>query len=185
MSYIVTPIVIDLDALRSRLQAHDLTLLAGIERDAKQIDRDLDDDGPTTLEHARRIVMGEATDEWPNAKYGYGLQLICEHLGDFQQNDHWSAMSSSWFTQVDAALKEAGCPFSLVAKLFYSGPPTKIPRPDDFPGMGHLDPDQVAGLCESLQQALPALPAQEKKSVAQAVRWLDAARGVGIVTFYS
>jgi len=184
MSYTVNAFVIDIAALRERIARHDLSLLSGLDEDAEAIDEDLGDDGPTTLEHARRIVLGQTEDEGSNAKYGYALQLICEAVGQWQPNDQWSSMRSTWFGTVDEALKNAGCPLALTTALFYNGPPVEVPRPDDFPGMGHVEPEQAGILCGALRQALPALPPQPRAAVAQVVGWLEAGRGVGIVTFY-
>lgn len=185
MAYNVSAIVIDLAALRRRIAQRDLSLLEGIEDEAEEIDDDLDDDGPTTLEHARRIVLGQAVAEGSNAKYGYALQLMCDVLGSFQQNDQWSSMRSSWFEEVDKALAGAGCDIELTTTLFYSGPPLTLPEPDDFPGMGHVEPEQIASLCASLEPALPGLPPAPRAAVAQVVGWLKAARSKGLVTFYS
>ena len=184
MSYTVDAIVVDIASLKERIAKQDLSLLHGLDDDAEAIDEDLDDDGPTTLEHARRIVLGRAENEGSNAKYGYALQLICEAIGESQPNDQWSSMRSNWFDAVDAALKSAGCPLALTTALFYNGAPLALPRPDDFPGMGHLEPEQAAQLCSALQRVLPTLPSQPRAAVAQVVGWLEAARGVGLVTFY-
>ena len=185
MAYTVTPIVVDLAALRRRIAERDLSLLKGIEAEAEELDDDLDDDGPSTLEHARRIVLGQAVAEGNNAKYGYALQLMCDGIGALQPNDRWSSMRASWFDAVDEALKAAGCPVALITVLFYNGPPLRLPQPDDFPTVGHVEPERVASLCADLRSALPALPPQPRAAVAQVIGWLEAARDAGLVTFYS
>jgi hypothetical protein len=185
LAYTVTPIVIDIEALRRRIAERDLSLLEGIEADAEELDEDLDDDGPSTLEHARRIVLGQAVEEGDNAKYGYALRLICDAHGAVQPNDDWSSMRSSWFDAVDEALKAAGCPVALTTTLFYKGTPVNLPRPDDFPAVGYVEREQAGSLSAHLRNALPALSSKPRAAVEQVIGWLEAAHSTGLVTFYS
>jgi hypothetical protein len=185
MSYSVTPYVVDLADLNRRIAARDVTLLDGIESEAQDLDDDLDDETPSTVEHGRRIVLGQAENEGSNAKYGYALMLICARMGTWQQNDEWAAIAGlgKWLETIDEALAKAGCQVSIGTDIIHTGPPITIPWPDDFPTIGHVLPGRISTLLGELANALPSLPPAERRAVAQVVDWLKAARDRGLVLF--
>jgi hypothetical protein len=114
---------------------------------------------------------------------GYELEELVTRLGGrFQSNMYWSAMRISWFDMVDDALEKAGADVKL-SQHFFSPPPIPFTRPDDFPMIGHVKPDEVEPLAAAL--AAVKLEGQEEESVNEVIGWLKGLRpGEGLVTFY-
>ena len=190
MGYGVHAYAVDLAKVRSVVGSGDAKLVKQIAKksadELEQID-DIDDAEPSAKECLAQLVDGETEDGDVNFKYGYALELVCRHFGEWLPNRSWSAMRFDWFDTVDKAIGKLG-KRSLSARVFYSGVPVEIPRPEDFPMIGHLEKDEIV----ELAAALRAAKAKKKKlapdvveSLDELLGWLDAgAKRGGLVTFY-
>lgn len=158
MSYILTPIAVDLAKVTAAIGSKDRRLLATVTNksstDFSQID-EMDDNGddddedyaPTSVEDAlRHLIMEEPPNPDVGYKYGYALEAICKHFGEFLPNSEWSAMRWEWAETVDLALHLVGVPASVLRvekHLMTRGSPILIPRIDDFPAIGFLQLDEI------------------------------------------
>jgi hypothetical protein len=199
MSYILTPIAVDLGqitaALGSRNQSLFDTLVEEFGDDFPQID-DLvpedDDDAddneseedadatpahPSTHDALRQLLFAEPYDPAVAFKYAYALEYVLRHFGDELTNDHWFSMRWDWAETVDQALAAAGVPantFRVVNHLMTRGAPVPIPEPDDFPAIGHLRRAEIPAALQALRAATPAITDPEvAPAVAEIINWLE------------
>ncbi|MBN9119014.1 MAG: hypothetical protein J0I06_07610 [Planctomycetes bacterium] len=190
MGYIVYPIAVDLEKVRSAIGSKDRTLLARLHStsDLKQTDEMLadrfedDEDGElgaplTTADILRHLVMGEPYRDGLGFAYGYCFESLCTHFGTVLDNRHWSAMRGRWFDTVQEALAQAGVSekqFS-VGRLVLRGPPVELPAIDDFPGIGYLTKTEVGDARSALARAdLAKVTLREAVEAIEQVRgWLD------------
>jgi hypothetical protein len=194
VSYCVSAIAVDLDEVRAVIGSRKKAMLAQLQKelagDLDQVDGMLEDyaednedeDGNppeplTTADVLRHLVMGEPYREEFGFAYGYCFEAICLHFGEFLNNSQWSAMRSEWFETVGKELKKAGVDekaFSM-NKLFFRGPPVKLPEIDDFPAVGYLTKSEVAKARAALAKAdLSKVKNKEAvESIEQIRSWLD------------
>jgi hypothetical protein len=194
VSYCVNAIAVDLDEVRAALGSKKKALLAKLQKELagglEQIDdmlqdhieNDTDEDGNppeplTTADILRQLVMGEPYRKEFGFAYAYCFEALCEHFGESLNNGEWSAMRSEWFETVRRELKKAGVNeegFSM-NKLFFRGPPVKLPEIEDFPNVGYLTKSEVAQARAALAKAdLSKVKNKEAVAAIEQIRsWLD------------
>jgi hypothetical protein len=195
VSYGVHAFAVDFGELKAALGSGDGQLLARLLADfaaeVARLDRDDEEEGrPPTAEVLRHLIFGGPYDGSVGFKYGYALEFLCWHLGEFLNNSEWSGMRGEWFDEVDGALKRAGVPTAAFTtlRLTTRGAPVPIPEPDDFPGIGHLTSEEVPAAAAALDAAdLGAMSEDVRNAVAQVREWLGACEefGRGLVCFYA
>lgn len=189
MSYAVTSIAVDLDAVRGAIGSKSKPFLAQLQKsfagELEQIDdmlADYFDEGEpplTTATVLQHLVMGEPHSEQEGVgfAYGYGFEALCKHFGDRLGDNCWSGMRSEWFDAVQEALKQAGVTekqFSI-HRLVSRGAPVKLPEIDDFPGIGYLTKAEVIEARAVLAKAdlLKVEDGEAVQAIEQVCEWLD------------
>lgn len=188
MGYHLTPIAIDLDALRLALGSRDAALAGKIRGrfyvDTKKIDRllketiDPDEEPLTTGDVLRHLIMDEPYREDAGFAYGYCLELVCRQVGNALPASAWSATQKDWFDTIAAALRECGVNSSALAirDLAFRGPPVSLPPIDEFPAIGYLTSAEV-GTARAALAAADFTRAQGEEvlaAICQVHGWLDA-----------
>jgi len=160
VGYTVSPIAVDLDAVRAAIGSKDGWLLGEL---TKALADDLDRIDDVLCEYAedangkplapltaaavlRHLVMSEPHRNGVGFAYGYCFAALCGHFGDALDNARWSALRPTWFGAVQAALGQAGVSATqfAVGRLVYRGPPVKLPYIDNLPNIGYLTRAEVA-----------------------------------------
>ena len=206
MGYILTPIVIDLGKVSALIGSRNEHVLAALCDDFAHRLRDIDDaildarDEEAAGEHltARaaltQMIMGGEYDKDFGFVYGFGLELICDFLGDdFLPNTEWSAMprGTQWAATVDDELQKLGVPAPVLRvsdHLIFRGPPIPLPPIDDFPGIGFLKLEEI----RRAKQALASVDfsslkdAEVRTAITQVWSWLHtcAESNRDLVCFY-
>ncbi len=187
MSYILTPIAVDLKQVAGVIGSRNKRLVAALLKefgdDFEQIDAmaaDYADDGEeaTTVRDAlTQMVMGEPYNEAVGFVYGYTLEYICRHFGELLPNGEWSAMRSEWAEKADRALKAAGVGEKVLrlSRLMSRGSPVPLPEIEDFPGIGYMDlPEIEAALAALPEDKLAAVKEKElRAALAEVLGWLQ------------
>lgn len=187
MGYQLTPIAVDLDAVRRALGSGDAGLVGKVRgrfyTEIKRIDRllkevlDPDEEPLATGDLLRHLIIGEPRREDAGFGYGYCLELICRQIGRALPNGHWSAMQGDLFDTVAAALRDCGVNSSALAirDLAFRGPPVPLPPIDDFPGIGYLTAAETGTARAALAAAdLTRLNDQDvASSIRQVQEWLE------------
>jgi hypothetical protein len=201
MSYRLTPIAVDLDALRLALGSRDAALLGKIRgrfyAESKKIDRllqetlDPDDEPLSTGDVLRHLIMGEPYRHEAGFAYGYGLELVCRQIGKPLSNDAWTAVRDDWFVGVSTALRACGVNSSAFSArdLAFRGPPLALPSFEGFPNIGYLTSAEVGTARAALAAADLSHVDSEKvvASIRQVRDWLDvcAESNRDLVCFYA
>lgn len=90
---------------------------------------------PTCAEAVAQIINGERYDDEFGYVYGYAYEAICMTIGR-EVHPNWCPSGSyDWFEDIDKALASLKVPLK-VTELTYRGCLLKLPKPDDFPGLG-------------------------------------------------
>lgn len=129
---------VDLDRLKAIYGSNDDKFLTELLKVRAQEIKDNDDwfedeikdDGfPTTKQALREIIAGSFGNyEFGEAMFGYGLQILCEHIGQR--------------VGADDVADVAAHPYA--SQLVASGPPVPIPHDEtDFPEIGFLSLAQI------------------------------------------
>jgi hypothetical protein len=116
---------------------------------------------------AAQMVMGEEYDEEAGFVYGYALEFICRHLGEFLPNGEWSAMRAEWAETADRALEASGVGEKALRlrRLMSRGSPVPLPEIEDFPAIGYLRLEEVqAALAAFGEDQLAAVKDKELRS---------------------
>ena len=118
MSYGISAFAVDLKAIEATIGSRNATLLQKLEQEfsrrAEELDENDDPDEESTSANSilRDLVMSglpeETVDQFNGRKYGFVLELLCEHFGEWLSNNHWSSMRGTWFDTVDEELRKAG-----------------------------------------------------------------------------
>jgi hypothetical protein len=201
MGYQLTPIAVDIDALRLAIGSGDAGLVGKVRgrfyTEIKRIDRllkevlDPDEEPLTTSDLLRQLILGEPRREDAGFGYGYCLELICRQIGQALPNSEWSAMHGDWFDAVAAALRDCGVNSSALAirDLAFRGSPVPLPPIDDFPGIGYLTAAEIGTARAALAAAdLSRLDDEEvAASIRQVQEWLNtcADSNRDLVCFYA
>jgi hypothetical protein len=188
MGYHLTPIAVDLDALRIALGSRDAALIGKLRgrfyAETKKIDRvlkeaiDPDDEPCSTGEVLRHLIMGEPYRQDAGFAYGYCLELISRQIGKTLPNGSWTALRNDWFDNIAAALRKSGVNSSALSirDLAFRGSPVPLPPIDEFPGIGYLTAAEI-GTARAALAAADLTRAQGEEVLAaihQVHGWLDA-----------
>jgi hypothetical protein len=134
-----------------------------------------DEEEISEKEAAAELVEGKLTQPKDAAhQYGYGLEVLCERLGT-----HLATIEGK-----RGMLKA----LELNTPLSRERSPVKLPRRDDFPGIGYLTGAEVKRELERLRQMDMSFPEDDLiEDDRRAFLWClrrAAKKGVGIVAFY-
>lgn len=191
MSYALRVYQVDLNALRATVGSNDTALLQRVlAREAYAIrahDEWFADEiagGDPTLGQALEQIVRNQMVRSAGYAYGYALELLCRELGEPLPSDNFQGIGWSWIETVDARLAELNAPprFRLdrLAGIF---PLQDVPRPSDFPSIGHLTPEDL----DAARAWAAALEPADgtTRAVEEILDWLEAPPGMGLVGFYS
>lgn len=135
-----------------------------------------EEDEPSLEEALSQLLTGGQQHEDYGHKYGYALEMVCEHFGERLSNSHWSAMHSDWVDEVEQAMVEVGIDpqvFSVGRHLFYRGSPIVIAPPYDFPSIGYMRVREMPGATQAIDAGnLTAMNEEARDSVLQVRQWL-------------
>ena len=143
MSYSVGAYAVDLGELAKVIGSKDEALLAALIADNPELgepDEEAEEEDQVSESAAlRHLVMGE-TPHPPSAyQYGYALEELCRHLGEWLPGDLWTSIR--W-----TVLEETG--FQEILKK--TDPPVPLPPSEDFPRIGHLSAEQVRAMVQKM-----------------------------------
>ncbi len=136
---------------------------------------DIDDEAGFSCEDAIGfLIHGAINQECPGYLYGYGLEVICAHIGTRLPEISGISGAYDWIQEVDAVLNEHGVPISL-NDLVYTGSPVPIPQPDDYPVIGKWDAHTIAPALDAMRSIdLSQLDYDAKSTLVQMQGWLEA-----------
>jgi hypothetical protein len=198
MGYGAMAWAVDLDRLRAEIgggnpeaaQRHG----AGFAARHAGMQSDIDDmtgaPGSVTLaDVARHMIMGEPCDERIGFAYGYFLEYLCDVRGTFLDNSHWMPVPVDFGSRLDDVLAEAGVLADgfRVTDLLFGGAPVKLPRIDDFPGIGYREfgalDEPAAGLA---RLGALDLPDEYMNPAYEVFQWLSHAQSTrrSVVAFF-
>ena len=104
---------------------------------------------PPTAEVIRQILYDECSRDVDGATYGYSLGIICDYLGQ-----PITSSGHGIYNVGDHPYEE---------KLSQSQLPVRIPKPGDFPEIGHLTAEQVQAEIEVAQKYIDSDDRPENK----------------------
>jgi hypothetical protein len=141
LSFVLTPILVDLDEVRKAIGCKDESLVEAI---VGRLPRDsgggeADDAGGVGLGEAiRRLILGEEPDQEQALQYVRAFERICAHLGEVILPDAWGGVSWAAFsdTELEAVLD--------------GGPPVDLPLPVPGPCVGYLTAEAIADRVDGL-----------------------------------
>ena len=147
MGYSFSVYAVDLDKLTAVAGKNDRKLLAAVLK--KQAEEIADNDEsfeeeiakgtPSLAVALQQIIEGKIkAPKGSGYQYGYALEVLCAHLGERIEEE-----DLSWFHEfIDGYLKKVKSRSSM--KLLGEDKlPIRIPKPDDFPGIGSITLEQV------------------------------------------
>jgi hypothetical protein len=162
MSTAVYVYSVPVDRLRAAAGSRDGKLLGAagklkgffetIDRIAENYE-DEEEKPPRCEEAYRQIIDGGPYADRYGYVYGYAYEAICTAIG-VETERSWAPIAGSheWFKSIDEALAALRLKLT-VTHLLYRGPLIDIPEPDDFPGLGWWNADEIA----AARQVLGAL----------------------------
>lgn len=138
-------------------------------------------------ERLRRLLAGEAPSQSTYDDY-VDLEWLCASLGTPLSSRACAGTKLDLLLGIDARLPAVSRQYGIsFERLLMSGPPLKLPMPNDFPMTGHLEADVV----RAWHHAMTLYPLESSDPYADDVfveleDWIGhaAARDVGLVTFY-
>lgn len=125
-----------LSALKSELEG-------GLKRLDQEFKDEIADGAPSAIRALEQLVRGEPLPKSYGFMYAYVVKEVVDRLGRFLDNSAFCPSGVEIGQSVDNALKEMGVKDVSLAALSCGSLPVQIPRPDDFPGYGHLTADRV------------------------------------------
>jgi hypothetical protein len=132
----------------------------------------------------RALIDGVPTSEDASTVL-YAFERLCAHFGRQLPNASFSATRLGSLERIDAALKNAGMPFSVLT-LIYGGAPVPLPQADDFPSVGCIDESSVRATAELIaKNGLSAEDPELDGALFDVSEWTEvaAARGDMLVGF--
>jgi len=188
MSSTLNVYAVPLERLRQVMGSGDQDLITAIKASQSSllasVDEIDDEAGFTCAEAVADLVNGNASKAHPSYFYGYAMEAICNHLGKALPSLSGISGVPDWVDEVTANLGTLGVPLDL-NELVYGGSPVRIPSPDDYPFIGHLEPDTLASAQAAFQgKQIP----EEDEDLPQIREWLDEAvkiPGAALVGFVS
>jgi hypothetical protein len=204
MGYILTPIAVDLKQVTGVIGSKNKRLLSTLikefggefeqidEMAADFVDEMDEEDGATTVRDAlTQMVMGQEYNEELGFVYGYALEFVCRHFGEYLPNGNWSAMRSEWAHKADKALEKAGVGAEALrlSRLMNRGAPVPLPLIEDFPGIGYMTRKEIdaALLAFGADQLVAVKDAAVREALAEVRGWLQtcAASKRDLICFYA
>ena len=159
------------------------------EEDEDSFD-DEDEEDSKTLEQALvDLLDGNELDDRFGDKYGFALELLCDHFGKSLDSSAWDAMRIDWANQVQEDMTQAGIEenaISLTNHIMFRGPPIQIPR-DDSPSIGFLRNNEIEKAADAIDAAdLSNVDEEVEESVMQMRGWLRRCKELNrdLVCFY-
>ncbi len=145
------------------------------EQDEEDLDEE-DEGQPLTLHQALvDLLDGNELDERFGDKYGYALELLCDHFGKCLENSAWTAMRIDLAEQVEEEMTQAGIDDNVISPtnhLRFRGPPIQIPR-DDSPSIGFVRNHEMKAAAKVIDAAdLSQADEDVEESVMQIRAWL-------------
>jgi hypothetical protein len=146
------------------------------EEDEDDFDEE-DEEETLTLEQALvDLLHGNKLNSSFGHKYGYALELLCDHFGESLDNSAWDAMGVDWAVQVEEEMQQAGIDentISPMGHLMFRGPPIQIPKPEDSPAIGFLRSSEIDRAASAIDGADPSnMDEEAAESVMQIRAWL-------------
>jgi len=142
----------------------------------EQDEEDDEDEAQTlTLEQALvDLLDGNELHSSYGDKYGYALELLCDHFGECLDSSAWDSMRIDWANEVQEQMEQAGIDenaVSLTDHLMFRGPPIQIPR--DSPSIGFLRSSEIDRAADAIDAAdLSNVDEEVEESVMQIRAWL-------------
>ena len=165
-----------------------------VRREIRSIFGQADDSSPEAvfkpvLKALAAIVKGSRLSPARAPEYVEALNAVCWVLGTAMDNGAVAPAPPAHFDAVDRILTERGIdPQITMSRLVFGGPPLGLPETDDFPAVGYLTPDQVAGAHRALApQDWSQAPDDLRPTLQQLTAWMQEAgtHHQGIVCFYA
>lgn len=184
MSYTLKPYLVDIGVLRSQIGSRDNTLRSVLDKQASTTSQDRS--GVTAavndLVEGRPLAAGNA------ACYVFAIELLCRHIGEPLEVDHFNFIRGVFIDDIDEALSCIGFGSRFLRKqLLGRGPPVDIPVPAGPPQCGYLMLQNIEATLSSIQQDLPqGLDWELARGIEELKLWLEHAlsRRLDLVCFY-
>lgn len=179
MGYCISVFLMPRDALAQAMGSRNDQLVSAVKANQAWLlssADDIDDEAQIDCATAvRNLVHGESDDS-PGYLYGYALKALCQQLG--RELPEIAAISGAfdWVEEIDAALAERSVPLAL-SDLIYAGSPVDIPEPEDFPAIGHWQPETItqAHVAMAALDLVQEADGDLRETLEQIRGWLDAA----------
>jgi hypothetical protein len=127
------------------------------------------------------IAAGKCSNKASGFQYAYAVELLCKQFGK-RIDDLSLAMSMD--ETIDPFLEVAKIKGGTLKLLGVGVLPIKIPRPDDFPLYGTLDPDGVTKLAAAMKALQPLTKGTDAEAVVtELASWAKQAKTTGLVWF--
>ena len=144
------------------------------EQDEDDLDEE-DEAQALTLEQALvDLLDGNELHSSYGDKYGYALELLCDHFGECLDSSAWDSMRIDWANEVQEQMEQAGIDenaVSLTDHLMFRGPPIQIPN--DSPSIGFLRSSEIGRAANAINAAdLSIVDEEVEESVMQIRAWL-------------
>jgi hypothetical protein len=143
MGYGLTTYAVSADKLRSAFGSRDERLLhhvLSVYGDDMASDDARYETALPEAEVMREIIYGTISLPNEGSLYSFTFEYLCRYFGAWLSNRHFYPCNSQHLSRMDDALN---LPVKLM-DLVNGELPVKLPRPDDFPGVGYWTPEQIA-----------------------------------------
>ena len=179
MSYVLTPILVDISKLQTAIGSRDTALIDGVmavnpEEFEDEGDEEQDDEIPLRVA-LRHLIMGDEVNTRCAHQYGYALEKLCDYLGEVLLPDVWGGVR--W-----EAVEACG-----LQGVLGTGPPVKLPPIADFPKIGHIPRTNIDGHIRLAKERLGTVRDEELKELLdEYLEWLHSAqaKGTDVIFFY-
>jgi hypothetical protein len=188
VGYCLSVVLVDPQRVRAVHGSRDRRLMARILTGMQDGSDNWDEDPDSLLDEIvlRDIFDGTFSRPHRYSRYGWTWQGICMRLGRSLPVTHFAPCGTQFLEWLDEKLGPHGVPVKL-AKLI-AAPPMKLPRPGDWPCVGHWTAAEMRRLAGPLGRAGPRLRDERAaEAVAEVGGWLAAAArrpGHMLVGFY-
>lgn len=154
------------DALAALFQSKN----SEIEDNDDRFESEIDEDWPMTADAIAEIMTGNCVPGDHASMYGYALEIICSHFGEYLNNDELGSLRYQLYE----------------SKLLETRSPVPMPLSDNFPSIGYLEANEVGIELEQLVSA--GLPSDEEVAEDAEVLRNSLERAlegkVGVISFY-
>lgn len=165
----LTPLMIDLDAVRQAFGCKDEALLAEALKDPDLPDDDTDADEyeweeddednpdipeelPSSQDALRHLIMGEPWARGIPGKYGFAFFVLCRRLGEELDRTHWELTRAEFVPAFDRILAKLGVKADVIklASLTGGGGDFPLPRRFQDPTFGTMTGAEAARAAAAL-----------------------------------